>query len=232
MPDVAVLDNPVWHALSGPQATVAERDGRALRFDPELAPFAALPDDATQADWDALRALVGPAGLAVIVRDTIDPPPDWKTVFAAGGAQMVWDGDRGAGHGSRSPEVEVLTVADVPDMLDLVERTQPGPIRERTIELGTYVGIRAEGVLVAMAGVRMHPPGFTEVSAVCTDDAHRGRGLASVLVGCLVEEITARGETPCLHAVINNVTAIRLYEKIGFTLRRELPFAALSPRSP
>ena len=121
----------------------------------------------------------------------------------------------------------MLTVADVPDMLDLVERTQPGPIRERTIELGTYLGIRAEGALVAMAGVRMHPPGFTEVSAVCTDDAYRGRGLASVLVGCLVEEITARGETPCLHAVINNLTAIRLYEKIGFTLRRELPFAAL-----
>ena len=232
MPDVAVLDNPVWHALSGPQATVAEGNGRALRFDPELAPFAALPDDATQADWDALRALVGPGGLAVVVRDSIDPPPDWETVFAAGGAQMVWDGDRGDGRGPRPPEVQVLTVADVPEMLDLVERAQPGPIRERTIELGTYVGIRAEGALVAMAGVRMHPPGFTEISAVCTDDAFRGRGLASVLVGWLVEEITVRGETPCLHAVINNVTAIRLYEKIGFTLRRELPFAALSPRSP
>ena len=232
MPGVAVLDNPVWHALSGPQATVAERNGGALRFDPELAPFAGLPDEPTPADWDALRALVGPDGLAVIVRDTIDPPPDWETVFAAGGAQMVWDGDLGVGPGSKSPEVTVLTASDVPEMLDLVERTQPGPMRERTIELGTYLGIRSAGTLVAMGGVRMHPPGFTEISAVCTDEAHRGRGLAGVLVHCLVEEITARGETPCLHAVINNVGAIRLYEKLGFTLRRELPFAALSPRSP
>src|SRR6478736_4138241 len=110
MPDVAVLDNPVWHALSGPQATVAERNGGALRFDPELAPFAALADDATQADWDAMRALVGPGGLAVVVRDSIDPPTDWEIVFAAGGGQMVWEGALGAGRGSRSPEVEVLTV--------------------------------------------------------------------------------------------------------------------------
>ncbi len=232
MPGVAVLDNPVWHALSGPQATVAERHGRALRFDPDLAPFAALPDNATRADWDALRELVGPGGMAVVVRDTIDPPDDWELVFGAGGAQMVWDGDRDVTSLPRPAGVDVLTTADVPEMIDLVERAQPGPIRERTIELGTYVGVRTGGALVAMAGVRMHPPGFTEISAVCTDDAYRGRGLASALVARLVDEIVARGETPCLHAVIDNHPAIRLYEKLGFTLRRELPFAALAPRSP
>jgi len=225
-----VLDNPVWHALSGPQATVAEGCGRALRFDPELAPFAGLPDDVTGDDWDALRALVGPDGVAIIVRGSIDPPPDWETVFAAGGAQMVWDGDAGIARDQWPATVDVLTPADVPDILALVERTQPGPMRKRTIELGTYLGIRDEGVLVAMAGMRMRPPGFTEVSAVCTDDAHRGKGLADLLSRCVIGEITARGETPCLHAVITNLPAIRLYEKIGFTLRRDLPFAALRPK--
>ncbi len=231
MPDVAVLDNPVWHALSGPQATVAEGHGRALRFDPELAPFAALPDDATQADWDALRELVGPGGMAIIVRDSIDPPPDWETAFAAGGAQMVWDGDGTESPPPHSSAVELLTVADVPEMLrsGRAHEARAAAGTERSSSGPTSAFVTA-ATLVAMAGVRMHPPGFTEISAVCTDDAHRGRGLAGVLVRRLVDEITARDETPCLHAVIDNVNAIRLYEKLGFTLRRELPFAALTPK--
>ena len=114
-------------------------------------------------------------------------------------------------------------------MLALVERAQPGPCGDRTIELGTYLGIRDEGVLVAMAGVRMHPPGYTEISAVCTDDALPRHAGSRPLVRRLVGEITARGETPCLHAVITNITAIRLYEKLGFTLRRESP-SRLRPR--
>ena len=41
------LDNPVWHALAGPQATLAEGSGRASRFRSEVSVFAAVPDDAT-----------------------------------------------------------------------------------------------------------------------------------------------------------------------------------------
>src|SRR5258708_2948754 len=72
-----------------------------------------------------------------------------------------------------------LGARDVPEMLALVERTQPGPFAPRTIELGTYIGVRDGGDLVAMAGERLHPPGFTEISAGCTDASHRGRGLAA-----------------------------------------------------
>jgi len=116
-------------------------------------------------------------------------------------------------------------------MLELVARTDPGPFRERTIELGTYLGIRHEGALVAMAGQRLSPPGWTEISAVCTDAAYRGRGLAARLVRAVAAEIHARGRTPFLHAAASNVNAIRLYEKLGFTTRRPIVFAAFESRT-
>lgn len=71
-------------------------------------------------------------------------------------------------------EARPLGTDDVPEMLDLVARTRPGPFAARTVELGCYLGIRRGGALIAMAGERMHPAGWSEVSAVCTDPAFRG----------------------------------------------------------
>ena len=125
------------------------------------------------------------------------------------------------------PEAVVLGPADVPDMLALVERAQPGPFRPETIRMGTYLGIRRHGRLVAMAGERLHPPGWTEISAVCTDPEHRRRGLGKRLVRAVAGGIRERGETPFLHAAATNVTAIRLYESLGFRLRRTSTFGAV-----
>jgi GNAT superfamily N-acetyltransferase len=82
-------------------------------------------------------------------------------------------------------------------MLDLVARTRPGPFLARTPHLGTYLGIRRGGALVAMAGERMRPPGWTEISAVCTDPAHRGQGLAARLVRAVALVVRERGDPPC-----------------------------------
>jgi predicted GNAT family acetyltransferase len=109
-------------------------------------------------------------------------------------------------------------------MLDLVARTQPGPFLQRTVELGTYLGVRRDGALVAMAGERLHPPGFTEVSAVCTDPDHRGQGYAARLVQAVVAGIKERGDIPFLHATATNTNAIRLYEALGFRLHRRPVF--------
>ncbi|GMA85333.1 hypothetical protein GCM10025868_05830 [Angustibacter aerolatus] len=122
------------------------------------------------------------------------------------------------------PDAVRLTAADVPEMLALVERTRPGPFLPRTIEMGTYLGVRREGRLVAMAGERLHPPGWTEISAVCTDESARGQGLATRLVLAVAHGIRERGETPFLHAAGDNTNAIRLYESLGFRLRRRTTF--------
>ena len=93
--------------------------------------------------------------------------------------------------------------------------------------MGAYLGIRdGDGALVAMAGERLHPPGWTEISAVCTDPSARGRGLATRLVRALAHGSRQRGETPFLHCAATNRGAIGLYESLGFRLRRSVDFAA------
>lgn len=113
-----------------------------------------------------------------------------------------------------------LGAEDVPEMLELVAQTEPGPFLRRTIELGDYLGIRRDGLLVAMAGERFHVDGWTEISAVCTKPDHRGQGLASRLVGALIASIRRRSERAFLHVMSTNTGAIRLYEELGFRVRQ------------
>ncbi|WAL68820.1 GNAT family N-acetyltransferase [Amycolatopsis cynarae] len=219
---VSVLDNPAWAALTGPHAHFAERRGQAARYPVDVSPFLAVSPDADERVWADIAALAGP-GATVPVARGLTPPPGWELVDRIPGVQMV-----GAGVVAASdPEAVRLTAADVPEMLSLVERTRPGPFRPRTVEMGTYLGIRRGGVLIAMAGERLHPPGWTEISAVCTDAAFRGQGLASRLVLAVAAGIRERGEVPFLHAAAANTNAIRLYESLGFRLRERTAFATV-----
>jgi len=216
------LENPVHSALTGPHRALAETRGRAARYLPDVAPFCALPLEPAPADWADLAALAGPGGQVLLAGPPRAAPEGWQTTMDLPGVQMTGDAFRG----EVDPEVARLGPADVPEMLDLVARTRPGPFLQRTIELGAYVGIRREGALVAMAGERMRVPGRTEISAVCTDPALRGQGLAARVMRAVAAGIRERGDEPFLHAAASNTGAIRLYEHLGFTLSRELVFAA------
>jgi predicted GNAT family acetyltransferase len=117
-------------------------------------------------------------------------------------------------------DVIQLTSADVKDMLDLAQRTKPGPFGMRTHETGSYVGIRDHGRLIAMAGERMQFGKYAEISAVCVDNDWRRRGLAGRLVQVAAKQIAQRGGVPFLHVFNNNITAKTLYERLGFEERR------------
>jgi ribosomal protein S18 acetylase RimI-like enzyme len=223
MPDP--LNNPVRAALLGPHSQFALSKGEALRYPADVSPFAALPDEPGDDDWRDAAILLGPGGMLTLadVGSTITPPADWEVLMSLPGVQLAAEG--AIGHGDE--EAIRLGPKDVPEMLALVERTKPGPFLPRTIEMGAYLGIRRNGRLVAMAGQRMHPPGWTEISAVCTREDHRGQGLAARLVLALIAEIRSRGETPFLHAAAENGTAIRLYESLGFRVRRQVTFVSL-----
>jgi ribosomal protein S18 acetylase RimI-like enzyme len=222
-----LLDHAAWASLTGPHAHFAEGTGRALRYPADVSPIMAIAPSPDERAWADLFALVGPSALVLLSNEVTALPDGWTIEFQGDGLQFV---ATDALDSRRSDEVVPLGAADVPEMLALVARTRPGPFEPRTYQLGTYLGVRRDGVLVAMAGERMHPPGWTEISAVCTDPAHRGHGLASTLVRAVAQGIRDRGETPFLHASGDNTNAIRLYLAMGFEVRRKLLFSAL--RSP
>jgi predicted GNAT family acetyltransferase len=116
-----------------------------------------------------------------------------------------------------------LTASDVGEMLALVELTHPGPFRQRTIELGAFVGVRERGRLVAMAGERMWLGRHREVSGVCTHPDSEGRGVARALVARVVNRMLEKGQVPFLHVESGNQRAIALYERLGFVRRGEFP---------
>ena len=186
--------------------------------------------DQSAASYDALRALAGPGGVVVqFLVDPPTPPAGWTLVRGGGLSQMIClDPERAP----TAPDVtgatlRRLTSGDVPAMLELTELTEPGPFRRRTFELGAFWGIFDSGQLLSMTGQRLHVPGFVEVSAVCTHPDARGRGFARVLMLQVIADIRRRGKTPFLHVLPENESAIRVYERLGFTLRRTFHLAVL-----
>jgi GNAT superfamily N-acetyltransferase len=214
--DEALLDNPVYAALCGAHARFAQVRGRARRYPTDVAPFLALPSPPSAQDWRDATGLVAPGTYAGVQYSGGEPPDPWRAGESLDLVQMI--GERVTG--VDCSEAIMLGAADVPEMLELAAQTVPGPFLTRTIELGDYLGIRCDGALVAMAGERFRLDGWTEISAVCTQPEHRGRGLASQLIGALIGGIQLRSQRVFLHVLSTNSGAIQLYEELGFRVRQ------------
>ncbi|MGW8565377.1 GNAT family N-acetyltransferase [Isoptericola sp. NPDC055881] len=220
----SVLDNPRWSSLTGVHAHLAEGNELALRYPPDVSPFAGVRSWDEPDVWDAVVDLVGPGAEFPTPPADVALPAGWERVALHQGVQLV---ETEALRTRPDPEAVVLGADDVPDMLALVERSRPGPFLPRTYLMGRYVGVRREGRLVAMAGERLQPTGWTEISAVTTDPDHRGQGLATRLVLDVAHHVRERGARAMLHAAGDNAHAIRLYENLGFRLRGHTTFGVV-----
>ena len=220
-----ILDRAGWHSLTGPHSYLAEIHGMARRYPVDISPFNAVEDVANPEAWSDLRELLGPEGVAIVIAESLVVPDGWQIVETFSGVQMLGEGVVGV----HDPELVKLDISNAPEMLDLISRTEPGPFMPRTVELGGYLGIRVDGELVAMAGRRLNPPGWVEISAVCTAPEHRGKGYAARLVLAVAAGIQESGQKPFLHTGADNDGAIRLYEKLGFKIRIAPKFNILTP---
>jgi ribosomal protein S18 acetylase RimI-like enzyme len=221
-----LLDNIVWHTLSGPHACFASGTGGARRYAPGFSPIVGFADP-QRPDFASLRECCSPGERFYCDGWSGPVPGDWQLEAETAMFKMVWSGpapDDGA------PDAARLDASHAAQALALAALTRPGPFGPRTIELGDYFGIFEGDRLVAMAGERMHAATLREVSGVCTHPDRQGRGLARRLMHELLRRQLARGETPFLHVMRENTGAFRLYEAMGFRVYRESVVRVVAPR--
>jgi len=217
---VKLLDNIFWHALSGPQAHFAAGSGAARRFAQGFSPILGF-QDAQQPDFGALSPYCEPGEHFYCACWTGPVPSGWRLDAETTMAKMVWDG--GAPEADAAPDAVRLGPEHAAQAVELAALTRPGPFGPRTIELGEYFGYLEGGRLVAMAGERVHAGTLREISGVCTHPQAQGRGFGRKLMLKLVARQLQRGETPVLHVMTANATALGLYGRMGFKTWREVP---------
>ncbi|CAM4387043.1 FR47-like protein [Pedobacter westerhofensis] len=227
-----ILDQPVWAALVTGNSNLAQGTPEAKYFDKTISPFVDVAHHDTAHFKNLYDAVPGNRDVWMFsLQKNLDLGP-WKVVDTTDTLQMVYKGlpseaqpakkvNPAAKH-SEELITRPLQDADIPAMLALTEQTKPGPFAERTFDFGHFQGIFHNHKLVAMAGQRLHPGAFAEISGVCTHPDFTGRGLARQLMQDQINRILQNDETPFLHVRLANLNAVKLYQLIGFEIRAQL----------
>ncbi|MCC8408979.1 GNAT family N-acetyltransferase [Mucilaginibacter sp. UR6-1] len=219
---IDVLRNPAWYALSTGNANLAQGNNRVKYFDKNVSPFVGLEEN-TVDHLTELAGMVPDEGISIFIsEEQVNVPPEWQVLNCVNCYQLVWQGT------TLPPDSAELVIelneSHIPDMVALTQLTNPGPFSAETIRFGYYRGIYADGKLVAMAGQRLNPSPYAEISAVCTHPHHLGKGYAKTLLNHHIRRITAASGIPYLHVKHDNERAINVYKSLGFEISRELLF--------
>ena len=222
--DDSSLDNPFWSSLQSIHRKLAMGAGDAARYPADFAPFLGLANGQVDAD-EMIAPLLDP-GETVLLLGVMPTLSDaWKLETFRPLAQMVRDEPLEVLDG---PEIIELGEAHRADVLALTALVYPHYFRPRTMELGRYFGMYIDGRLAAMIGERLGTDASVEMSAICTHPDFTGRGYARRLTAFLTNDALERGRTPFLHVSYENPHAKSLYERMGYRLRRDIPFWALT----
>jgi len=215
-----VLDNPSWHMLCHDLAEFTVGTALAKRCDPGLIPVVGLANHSDAAFADLATLYNTGEGIGILEANPPQKIPGFEISSRFSFDQLVCQ--------QRTPvpkndiDVLELTQSDLQDVIQLIELTKPGPFFPGLFAMRRFVGIRQEGQLVAMAGERIHLPGYCEISAVCTHPDWRGRGYASLLSSVIADGIWERGKTPFLHVLAHNTSAYHVYNLLHFVRRGEM----------
>ncbi|MDG4757996.1 GNAT family N-acetyltransferase [Micromonospora sp. WMMD710] len=119
-----------------------------------------------------------------------------------------------------APQGVVLGAADLPQVRELYARSYPGNwFDARMLDTGQYLGVRAGGELIAVAGVHVFSPVYrvAAVGNVTTHPRWRGRGVGAAVVAGLCGRLRDSVTHVTLNVKADNAAAVRLYERVGFT---------------
>jgi ribosomal protein S18 acetylase RimI-like enzyme len=215
-----ILDNPAWNALNTGNKHLSNGNDNVKYFSKEVSPFVGLKEP-TENNFQLLYNTLPSAGFFNLIspKEIVIPAP-WKIARHIRVLQMVQDKPLVAI--ATNDEIIDLGEHNVPEMLTLTQLTNPGPFATRTIDFGHYQGIFSNDKLVAMAGQRMNPYQYAEISAVCTHPDHLGKGYAKQLLLNQIHRIKTAESIPFLHVLSTNDRAIQVYETMGFETRTEL----------
>lgn len=220
---MSTLDNPFWSSLRSIHAGIAVGDGTVVRYPAEYAPFLGVAESGADVA-EALELLVAPGESVYLLGVAPRVPEGWRLEAFEPLAQMIRDAPLEVIDGSA---IEPLSEAHLDEVLALVALVYPYYFRERTMQMGRYFGIFENGRLAAMIGERLGSVDTREMSAICTHPDFLGRGHASRLTAMLTNDRLTGGSLPFLHVSHANRRAKALYERIGFRLRRDIPFWSL-----
>ena len=218
-----ILDNMIWNAITTGNNDIAVINGDVGCYLPDIAPFAGMKNF-NDVNLKKLYEFI-PVNRSVAISSLNKMDHDesrWKLLQPMDVTQMVYEHSVKTFTTKNSSLIVPLSEEHVPLMIELTTLTRPGPFLQQTIRFKNYFGIFIEGRLAAMAGQRMHPRPYMEVSAVCTHPDFRGLGYAKTVMLHVMKIILDNSFTPFLHVLSNNSNAIELYKTIGFRTRKQI----------
>ena len=211
------LDNPVWYSLAESHKKLALIYNKTHFYHPDYCAFGAfneIPDNPK--DLLAYSKLV-PSFFIFGEKPNIPDGLKLKDELLC--LQMIVRDNIAVPH---KDEIVKLEDSHREALLGLVKIVYPEYFKSKTADLGNYYGIFKDNQLVAITGERMQMDAFTEVSAVITHPEHTGKGYAKQLVAHAANAIFEQNKIPFLHVAKANIGAVKLYEKLGFEIRREI----------
>lgn len=213
------LDNPAWYSLNETHRSFAVGNDALKFYLPEFCPFGGVNKQPSASqlfdEYTSARESF------FIIGSKPQTPPTVYLEKELICLQMICPRIIEIGF---TEKIVLLTNEHNKELMNLINSIQPGYFKEKTRIMGDYFGIFKNDKLIAVTGERMKMYDFTEISAVITHPDYLGKGFAKQLVAHAVNKNLKQNIIPYLHVVEDNIGAIKLYEKLGFSTRRKISF--------
>jgi predicted GNAT family acetyltransferase len=213
------LDNPAWYALTEKHQAFAIGTNDVKKYQRYVAPWLAHHSSNTNF-INEIDPFVETEESCYVFDELPQLPSNYIHETTVNCLQMICE--QKIDNSNQTASIEKLEDSSADELEALINLVQPGYYSPGTKLMGEYYGIRQDGKLVAAAGERICLAEFTEVSGVVTHPGFTGRKYAQQLVIHVANKNFDAGLIPYLHVAQTNERAIRLYEYLGFTIRREI----------